>query len=170
MGKLTHFEKTAYHEAGHAVVSYFLGRTFKYVTVIPDKDKQTLGHLRTWRLPKWLQPDIELTPRIKDKIETEIMVKLAGHIAEKKFSKRNNHIGSSDDTNNATSLALYIGGDGKGTTLFLKWIWYCAESQVNIRWENIITVAQTLLKKKKLTEKEVGEIIMAKHNIKNIYN
>jgi ATP-dependent Zn protease len=36
---------TAYHEAGHAVAAYELRLPFRYVTIIPDEEKMTLGHI-----------------------------------------------------------------------------------------------------------------------------
>ena len=38
--------KIAVHEAGHAVVSYYLKTPLKYATIVPDKKGRNLGHVR----------------------------------------------------------------------------------------------------------------------------
>ena len=45
--RLTELEMTAYHEAGHAVVSYALGAKFDYVTIEPEVSN--LGHVMSTR-------------------------------------------------------------------------------------------------------------------------
>ncbi len=69
-------ETTAYHEAGHAVVTYMLHPTndvFK-ISIIPRKD--ILGAVYT-------QPKEELFSYSKDKLLADIKVDLAGYVAEK---------------------------------------------------------------------------------------
>ena len=69
-------ETTAYHEAGHAVVTYILHPTndvFK-ISIIPRKD--TLGVV-------YSQPKEELYQETKDKLLADIKVSLAGYVAEK---------------------------------------------------------------------------------------
>lgn len=69
-------EVTAYHEAGHAVVTYILHPTndvFK-ISIIPRKDM--LGVV-------YSQPKEELYQETKDKLLADIKVSLAGYAAEK---------------------------------------------------------------------------------------
>jgi len=69
-------EATAYHEAGHAVVTYILHPTndvFK-ISIIPRKD--VLGVV-------YSQPKEELYHETKDKLLADIKVSLAGYAAEK---------------------------------------------------------------------------------------
>lgn len=155
----------AYHEAGHAVISYWLNIPFKYVTIVVNED--ALGHMKSWPMPTWFKPDIEMSPRIKDKLEKEIMVFLAGHVSEKKFTKHHNHIGASGDNQIAVDLALYFGGDEKTTTLLLKYLSSCVERQVDFKWKNIEAVAFALIDRKKLSKAEVSEILIP--DLKSIY-
>lgn len=46
--KLTREERTAYHEAGHAVAHFFVGHPAKRATIIPDEAEGTLGHVQAW--------------------------------------------------------------------------------------------------------------------------
>jgi ATP-dependent Zn protease len=74
---------TAYHEAGHAVVGHILRRRFKYVTIDPDAEQETFGHLSWVRyksMEQW-QPDL-YPERYRSRFERMIMMSLAGVVAE----------------------------------------------------------------------------------------
>jgi cell division protease FtsH len=90
-------EATAYHEAGHAVVTYILHPTedvFK-ISIIPRKT--ALGITYT-------QPKEELYTHTKDKLLADIKVSLAGYAAEKmKFGTTSS--GVADDFKNAMRIA-----------------------------------------------------------------
>lgn len=90
-------ELTAYHEAGHAAVTYILHPTndvFK-ISIVPRKD--TLGVVYT-------QPKEELYNETKDKLLADIKVSLAGYAAEKmRFNTTSS--GVSADFRNAMHVA-----------------------------------------------------------------
>ncbi|MDP3791210.1 MAG: AAA family ATPase [Candidatus Omnitrophota bacterium] len=93
-------ETTAYHEAGHAVVTYILHPTndvFK-ISIIPRKD--TLGVTYT-------QPKEELYSYTRDKLFADIKVDLAGYAAEKmKFGVTST--GVAGDFKNAMRIAHFM--------------------------------------------------------------
>ena len=94
-------QATAYHEAGHAVVSMELGRGFRKVTIVPSGD--TLGHCRNTPWGK-TQPDVDAySPRARGRIETAIIILFAGGLAEGKFCGRRNHRGA-DSTTTRSSI------------------------------------------------------------------
>ena len=71
--------QTAYHEAGHAVASRLTEpRTrFKYVTINPDPDKDTLGHCASeWG--KNFQPDVEMNKVTRERVEAHVISLYAG--------------------------------------------------------------------------------------------
>src|SRR6185437_15760265 len=87
-------EAVAYHEAGHAVAALLLHRPLRYVTIVPDKARGTLGH--------------DLTPRRRTILEREIMVLLAGEVAEREFRGWHNRVGSRSDYEKAHNCARAI--------------------------------------------------------------
>ena len=90
-------EMTAYHESGHAVVTYILHPTndvFK-ISIIPRKD--TLGVV-------YSQPKEELYTESKEKLLADIKVSLAGYVAEKmRFGTTSSGVAS--DFKNAMRIA-----------------------------------------------------------------
>lgn len=93
-------EATAYHEAGHAVVTYLLHPTndvFK-ISIVPRKD--LLGAV-------YSQPKEELFSHTRDKLLADIKVGIAGYAAEKmKFGVTSS--GVADDFKNAMRIAHYM--------------------------------------------------------------
>ncbi len=151
----------AYHEAGHAVISYFLGVPFKFVTIVPNVQKETAGHVETWPIPKWFKPDMEHSPKVKERIEYEIIIFCAGLIAEKHYAKRYNYVTAGHDLSIAATLSMYINGNEKSTNAYIKWLMIRTEDMVTFgfRWKAIETVANELLKKQTLTSNEVKSLI-----------
>jgi len=77
-------EAVAHHEAGHAVAAYRLHRRFRYVTIEPDG--RDLGCCYRPYEPlesacRACLPDI-LTPSQRSALDREIMVEMAGFVAE----------------------------------------------------------------------------------------
>ena len=82
---------TAYHEAGHAVMAMFLGRAIQKVTIAPGQ-----SHLGTQRLGAChLQKGKSRGSH--DYWEDEIMIFLAGMVAESQITGRYCHQGAAQD-------------------------------------------------------------------------
>jgi ATP-dependent Zn protease len=106
--KLTPLECTAYHEAGHAVISFALGRPVKRVSIIPDEAEGSLGHCAHGVWPKSRRPDFNNDDRTRAFVENEIFILLAGSAAEAKARGRHNHVGARSDHANTVDLALSV--------------------------------------------------------------
>ena len=88
---------TAYHEAGHAVVAHFLGKTdpVHYITIIPR------GHAGGFTL---FRPQEDKSFKAKSEMFADIVVSLGGRVAEKVFLD-DISTGASGDIQQATSVA-----------------------------------------------------------------
>jgi hypothetical protein len=92
---------TAYHEAGHAVIALSLGRAVQRVTVIPNQRYLGACHLQKSRF----KPS-------KDWLEDEILILLAGMVAESRVTGNLCSIGATQDLRGVRRLALMrAGGD-----------------------------------------------------------
>jgi len=88
---------TAYHEAGHAVVAHFLGKTdpVHYITIIPR------GHAGGFTL---FRPQEDKSFKARSEMIADIVVSLGGRAAEKIFLD-DISTGASGDIQQATSVA-----------------------------------------------------------------
>lgn len=115
-------EATAYHEAGHAIVTHWHGMKYRRVTIKPGDDY--LGRVQGQRT----QFDIEhhrLTnpggARLRKWTETRTQILLAGGIAERRFTGQDNQPGSEDDLSNAFDIATLV-NDGAPSETANKWL------------------------------------------------
>jgi hypothetical protein len=85
-GRLTSVERTAYHEAGHAVAAFLLKRPFLYISIVPDSE--SLGRV-TYPDTYW-NGFVPNAARIESRLrlEEEIIKVLAGEAAEGLFAHR----------------------------------------------------------------------------------
>lgn len=74
--KTSKLERTAYHEAGHAVVAHTLGHATKRVSIIPDKSDNTLGHRAGYKTT--INPEIQMNGKYKNRLEEFIVINFAG--------------------------------------------------------------------------------------------
>lgn len=91
---------TAYHEAGHAVMALLMGRSLKKVSIIPSQNRLGACTFQKGR-----------TKQVQDKLEAEILVLLAGMVAESRKSGRYNVQGASQDLRKVEKLAMTRSGN-----------------------------------------------------------
>jgi hypothetical protein len=79
---------TAVHEAGHAVVALWLGVPVVSVDIVPSDYDGTIGHTVCSKLPEYVHEwhaaghPRPIPPRVRDRLEREVMVHLAGDTAQ----------------------------------------------------------------------------------------
>jgi hypothetical protein len=139
-------EAIAYHEAGHAVAALLLHRPLRYVTIVPDKERGILGY--------------DLTPRRRTSLEREIMVFLAGEVAEEEFRGWRNRVGSRSDYAKAHSYARAICETAEEAVAYLAWLRVRTANQIlgPGPWLIIEAVAAELLVRERLTVAEVRAV------------
>src|SRR3990170_4851648 len=84
--KPSRLERTAYHEAGHAVAAYKLRRRISRVSIVPDPEDGTLGHCSYSQLWNDFNPEIYDDSKTTQRLETLILTALAGVAAEPRLS------------------------------------------------------------------------------------
>lgn len=74
--------ETAYHEAGHAVVAYYMGLAIESVSIVEDEESRGRVHSP---LPEGFQPDEQREGNI-EVLESHLAVCLAGATAQELFT------------------------------------------------------------------------------------
>ena len=91
---------TAYHEAGHAVMALLMGRSLKKVSIIPSQNRLGSCTIQKGR-----------AKQVQDKLEAQILILLAGMVAESRKSGRYNVQGASQDLRAVEQLAMARSGN-----------------------------------------------------------
>jgi hypothetical protein len=142
---------TAYHEAGHAVMHWRLGRPIKTVTIIPHGDSS--GVCVSGRsLLRSKNGELNTSARCLPNIENEVMILLAGAIAHRIHRKSGfrNYVADSD-WGKAADVALRVNGSGEIATAWLKWLELRTRVRVKSLWPRITAVADALMEKQTLS-------------------
>ncbi|TWT63315.1 M50 family metallopeptidase [Rubinisphaera italica] len=82
---------TAYHEAGHAVMAILLGRPVEKVTIAPGQLQSGISRLGACKIQKGRHK------ASKDPMEDEVLILLAGMVAESRVTGRYCQLGASQD-------------------------------------------------------------------------
>lgn len=82
---------TAYHEAGHAVMALLLGRPVEKVTIVPGQLQSGVARLGACKIQKGRRK------ASRDPMEDEVLILLAGMVAESRITGRYCQMGASQD-------------------------------------------------------------------------
>jgi len=147
-------EATAYHEAGHAVVAFHLGKCIRRVTIVGGDDAAGMCyHYRSK-----IRHDTDNSTRARLDAEKRAMINMAGILTQHTFSPTSvrSHHGSWDFKNAIAIMSHHAGDDSLEVYLRLLEIW--TRNIITTRWPQIEAVANELLKWSTLTGKEAWAI------------
>lgn len=162
MTTTSELKSTAFHEAGHAVACLELGRGFRYVTIVPDPDDNSLGHVKFTRWRLQFDENSPLTPRLQQTLERDIVIAMAGPYAEERFAGVYNEAGAGSDHQSAVEASLFINdGDTDGAGLHWAWLSYKAKRLFDhpCRWITVQALAAELMKDNTLNSRRVKQIV-----------
>lgn len=113
-------EVTAYHEAGHAIVAYLLGRPFTRVSI--RADDSTLGRC-SFRAPgAWFRPDLRIDGPTRRRLEERVMISLAGPEMEAIFTGRYDQDAAQEDIDRALDHACFMSDDPLEASAYVEWL------------------------------------------------
>lgn len=159
LSKKERLRRTAYHEAGHAVACYELRVKFKYLTIIQDEDRNSLGHILINRFYENFKPDMQEVSNIRQRIEKIVMTDFAGVIAEKIYAGRHNWRGARSDTHEAVDMLDYLVSSSKELTAYADWLMIRTEQMLSFNWYKVEALAEELMKHQKIGYRKAREII-----------
>lgn len=146
--------KTAYHEAGHAVVAEALGRRVKSVEV----DSQG-GLMRTQRLPKF---DLRRSPRsLRERWEREreAIIYFAGLIAEEGLTGKRTLSGVGNDFEAVERILSRKHSREEEVTAYGRWLYERCVSILQQNWAAVERLAETLATVRKINGKAIRKLI-----------
>jgi hypothetical protein len=162
---LTPRERAAWHEAGHVVAALEQNIRVRRVTIVPNET--SLGHTSV-RYPRWWRhtPNEEITPHREGVIVRFAVMKLAGHVAECRVSRRHNWRGARTDMAQAGGvhdLIEQLGGWDDGTHgAAFTYLWRRTEMLLARPevWCQVEAVAAALLARGTLRTDDIQQVIV----------
>lgn len=141
--------RTAYHEAGHAVIAILVGRAVNKVSIIPGGNRLGVCKMNKGR-----------KKASQDALEADLLILLAGMAAEGRKSGRYNMQGASQDIREAEKLALMRAGNARQAEKVLK----RALDKVHhlfdqsATWNATKAIAQALLESQSISGREAEHL------------
>jgi ATP-dependent Zn protease len=163
----TELEKTAYHEAGHAVLAVLLGVGLKAagVSIVPhEPDREGMN-----KVPSLGHCAVDMNDSVK--MFQFVSICLAGHVAQNLFRPRSSHwleLGGrgSDFYRAVTVLEASRKSksieDGRWTDSYIRIVQKETKKLLRKQWHAVQTLASALLERKTLTGQEAEAIVKEK--------
>jgi len=108
-GAVDQLSATAYHEAGHAVISYARGFGCYSVSIVPDD--VSLGRFQLKPFDEAIRPDCDLDARTERLTCRLVVVTMAGFAAELRITGQENWGGAANDKQRAVSRCANLRGE-----------------------------------------------------------
>lgn len=151
-------QRIAYHEAGHAVAAYLLRRRFDWISI--QSDEHFLGYV-TFTAIESLGANGRGGRRARALAEREIMIDLAGNIAERIFTGRHDWMRATVDIRNINEVALRFCADAEEAQAFIRWLTIRTRNLLSRtrNWAAVSALADALLHEGKLSYPAARPII-----------
>ncbi len=153
--KSVQYHPTAYHEAGHAVVAYFLGVRIKKVSIIPGKDY--VGIVIHEKVVRGLAPEIDMSLLNFNRMEKLARIAIAGDIAQKIHAPKSGD-GASSDRQTVADVAFRLNGSSEAASAWITWLKVSVTDTVKNRWAFVDAIAHELVKHKQLTREQIAAL------------
>jgi ATP-dependent Zn protease len=134
---------TAYHEAGHAVISIVEGAELGQISIVPDGSDRGRTMLP---LPESFDPIVLSGIELRAVIEPWIAAKLAGAAAERAAMGHGHRVrGARNDRQHAEEAASWVALSEEEARLYLGWLKVRVDELVEREWPAIEKLATHLL-------------------------
>lgn len=155
--------RTAYHEAGHAVIAYTAHRPIKEVSIVPVNG-ESLGHCASKPLtdksiqegaPGFMWFDTAEENAIRRKAERDAMCSLAGRIAEEEFvgqTTTRTKIGGSCDAHDVYGILECLAW-GDELDAYVGWLWERTKAMLfwQPHWFAVERLAALLVERRRIS-------------------
>lgn len=154
--------ETAFHEAGHAVVSLRLGRGSEALSIVSEGER--LGSHHSGELPPGIARRLsEGSSSLRDRqtIESMVMVFFAGTIAESicRGHEPRRLGGARSDFAKAIDVASHLIFEPKELGTYLDWLFVRTVNSVRHSWRKVEELAGVLLIRQTLGGREVRAVV-----------
>jgi hypothetical protein len=149
-------ERIAYHEAGHAVMTYCCRHTILRVSIVAAGNR--LGALEVKR-PKWIRPGVKISLWHKKQINGYVMILFAGISAEMKLRGKWEFHGSRLDRCYARKFASLLFG-GRARRAYMPMMFRLTHEIIAdpLVWPMVDEIAKILIARRRLSGSWAEEV------------
>jgi hypothetical protein len=152
---------TAYHEAGHAFMAWFLRVGLKKVTIVPREG--SAGRCHHEKLLRGKHPEVDDSNPARLRKEKLIMVALAGPIAQQLYnprSYRRHH--AMRDHQTAAEVVENLSRSSEEANAYIEWLQIRTKDRLRepANWGAVQALANELLRRSTLEGREVKPVIL----------
>lgn len=155
--------RVAVHEAGHAVMHWHLRIGWKHVTIKPNADDGSGGHLLPRPYPRSFVQAVNADDRDRhlQRAQREILATLAGLAAERVVFGRCKHAGGSADYHQTLEMCQYFCNSTREQTAMCNWLFERATGLLATRALKpaLIAVADALIERETLTRRQTLDVM-----------
>jgi len=136
-------------------MAFRLGRGIISATIVPNDVQGSLGCVRCTPIGGWFQPDAEVTRKVRNLVETLVMVSLAGSETQAEWLwavpdapadwREQLVVGAAHDMRNVLDLALYVTGSDEEASAYIEWLRLrCQNQMLSTFWPMVGALADAL--------------------------
>lgn len=161
--ELRRLKQTAYHEAGHAVAAYVMHRRFTSVSIIPEEDDDSYGRCSMGKWLSNLNPEWDTGNKVRNLVEREAMIYMAGAQAVARLTGRINWVGFGYDKVKAINIINRLCDDEKELGAYFRWLWERTRIWVkfSLHWAMIEALSEALMEQPIIGERKARAVIAA---------
>jgi hypothetical protein len=163
---------TAIHEAGHAAMAFQVHRGLRSATIVPDAETGSLGAVCTRPVGPWFRPDLDVDRRVRNRVEEEIMMSLAGSETQAAWTRqlpdrprtwqRQIRAGATHDRLNVVELSDWVTGSdpetgsAPETIAYIRWLTERSRNAMGPRyWRMVGALAGELLERRTMSGAQI---------------
>ena len=161
MGEAEDVRATAFHEAGHAVIGYWLKLGLRSATIVANANY--LGMVRSSIRTDMTDVDSLVQNRQRLFMERQIMFSLAGELAESMHLGRDAESGFGQDFDSAVSAADWMSASTEEAEAYVHWLGERTRTILRLEpvWDAVTAVADALMEHGTLGQNRLRQIIEA---------
>lgn len=146
----------AYHEAGHAVAAYALGRPLPELSMEPEEEALGTCSFSLWEA---FEPEPQGGPEAVERIEVEIITTLAGPLAEELATGVFHEEAAESDLLLTIELADLLIGGPEEREACLDALHERAEAILREHWSAVQALAEALVRKRRIDAARARSLI-----------
>jgi hypothetical protein len=135
----------------------------RYVTIEPGETfrGRVMYMPRVTNAIRRVLDEVNATARDTQLVESKLLSSACGRAAERRLTGRTSYVGAAGDFGTEDEIMLRLGYEDDALRLYGRLIDVQARQVIDLRWRQVIDVADALLERRTLTGDELRDVVVA---------